>query len=137
MLAAELALAVAPTAGRDDGRHPRVRSAGVDRHGGAEAAAHQGDALRVHVGAAGHIAHRAGSIRDLFEANDPPVLPLAIAAAAEVDAHRDVAPRRQLLGHDGLSVAALVAAETVEDDKRRAALAGAKIVRNVHDAGQF
>jgi hypothetical protein len=59
----------------------------------------------------------------------------ALAAAAKIDAQCNIAPLRQLFRDDNLPAPLFVAAEAVQYDKCRSALARAEIVRRMHDTG--
>src|SRR5262245_19754435 len=135
MLAAELTLAVSPTAAGDHRCHASVRAPCKYGHSRAETASHQADALGVHFRATGEVGHGIAGIGHLIETDDPPMLAFAVAASPEIDAHRHIAPLGKLLGHNALTVAVFVAAESVEHDKCRPALTGTEIVRSVHDTG--
>ena len=72
--------------------------------------------------ARGKIRKRVARVGDLIETDDSPVLAFALAAAAKIDTQRDVSPLGELFRDDGLALAVFVAAETVQDYKRRPAL---------------
>src|SRR4029453_5378137 len=82
MLAAELALAVSPTAAGDHRRHPPVRAPAEPGQGPPEAAPHQADALGVDFGAGGEVGQRIARIRHLIETDDSPMLAFALAASS-------------------------------------------------------
>src|SRR4029434_6137336 len=88
MLAAELALAVTPTAAGDHCGHSPVRAACKYGHGRGETASHQADALGVDLRAGGEVGQRIARIRHLIETDDSPALAFTVAASSKVDAHR-------------------------------------------------
>src|SRR5262245_49724346 len=135
MLAAELTLAVSPTAAGDHRRYPLIGAAGKYGHSRTETAPHQADALGVDFREGGEVGQRIAGIRHLIETDDPPMLAFAVAAPSEIDAHRHITPLGKLLGHNALTVAILVAAEPVQHDKRRSLLTRTEIVRSMHDTG--
>ena len=122
MLAAEFALAVAPAAVGDHRGDARVGAAGIDRDRAAETRADDADAVGIDGRMMAEKIERVAEILDLLEADDAAELALALAAAAHVEAQRDIA---ELAEHPRRSqhVRALaVGAETVQHQKRRAAL---------------
>src|SRR5262245_51764382 len=135
MLAPEFTLAVSPTAARDHRSHPPVRAACKHCHGRTEATSHQADALRIDFRPGGEIGQSVARIGYLVEADDSPMFAFALAAPSTIAAHRHIAPRGTLRGHNVLSVAFLVAAEAVQHDRRRPALTGTQAGRSVHDSG--
>ncbi len=137
MLAAEFALAVAPAAVGDDRGEAFVDAAGINRDRAAEARADDADALRIDVGMAGEKRHRARGVLDLFETDDAPELALALAAAAHVEAQRDVAEIVQHLRGLHHVARVLVAAEPVQHEECGAPLAAADAVGHAHHAGQL
>jgi hypothetical protein len=94
MLAAEFALAVTPPRRGHDGGDTRVHPGGVDRDGGTETAAQHGDAIGINIRVPGEEAHGVSRVADLFETDEAPRFALAVAAAAHVEAQRDVAESR-------------------------------------------
>ena len=85
MLAAELALAVAPAAVRDHCGDALVDAARVDRYRAAEARADDADARGLDRRMPGEKRQGVAGILDLLEADDAPVLALALAAAAHIE----------------------------------------------------
>src|SRR5690349_21123415 len=69
------------------------------------------------------VRQRVPSVLHLLLADDPPALALALAAAAEIEPQRRVPESREGLRDRRSAAAVLVAAEPVQDEKRRAALA--------------
>src|SRR5438094_37208 len=86
VLAAELALAVAPAAVGDDRGDALVDTTGVDCDRPAEARADEADALRIDRGMLRQERQRAARILDLFKTDDAAEFALAVAAAAHVEA---------------------------------------------------
>src|SRR4029077_7774977 len=84
VLPAELLGAVALAARGDARGDPAVHSRGVHRDRRAEALAHDADALRIDVGAAGEKRQRVSRVPDLLLADDAAALAFALAAAAEI-----------------------------------------------------
>ena len=137
MLAAKFSFAVAPTAAGDHRGDARVGAAGEDRHRRAEAAADERDTLRVDFRPRRQVGDGVARVGDLIEADDPAAFAFAVAAAAEIDAQRDIAPFGHLFADDLLALAVLVAAKAMQHDKRRPALAGFVVFRNIDEAGKF
>jgi hypothetical protein len=137
VLAAELALAVAPAAVGDDGGDALVDAAGIDRDRAAEARPDHADARAVDRGMAREKAERAAGVLDLFQADDAAGLAFALAAAAHVEAQHDVAEIAQHLGRLHRVRRGLVAAEAVQHQEGGAPLARAQPARDMHDAGNL
>ncbi len=137
VLAAELALAVAPAAVGDHGGDALVDAAGVNGNGAAEARSDQADARGVDRRVRGEEGQRAAGILDLLQADHAAVLAFAVAAAAHVEAQHDVAEIAQHLGRLHRIRRGLVAAEAVQHQEGGALLAGPQPARDVHDAGEF
>src|SRR5579863_9230648 len=91
MLAAKFALAVAPAAVGDHRRNARIGAAGIDRDRAAEARADNADAAGIDGGMTAEEIKRVAQVLDLFEADDAPKLAFALAAAAHIEAQRDIA----------------------------------------------
>ena len=91
MLAAEFTFAVAPATVRYDGGNARVDAGGVNRDGAAETGADHADAVARDGGVLRQKRERIAGVFHLLEADHPPVLAFAFAAAAHVEAQRDVA----------------------------------------------
>ena len=122
MLAAEFALAVAPAAVGDHRGDARVGAAGIDADGAAETGTDDGDAVGIDIGVMAEEIERIAGVLDLFETDDAAELALALAAAAHVEAQRDVAEiAEHLCGRDA-GRAGAVGAEAVQHQKRRAPL---------------
>ena len=137
MLAAKLAFAVAPSSGGNDGGNAGVHSGGVNRYGGAETAANQGDLLRIDLGMRGEKRERVARVGNLVQADDAAALALAFAAAAHVETQGGVAQGvEHVAGSENVS-GIFVAAETVQDDKRGESLAGCRACGNADDAGEL
>src|SRR5207248_3699221 len=75
-------------------------------------------------------------VLDLLEADHPSARTLALAAAAHVEAQRDVAERGEELGDDPGSAVVLVAAEAVQHHEGGTALARLHVGRKVEDTGE-
>src|SRR5262245_45408460 len=137
VLAAELALAVAPAAVGNDRRHALVDPAGIDRDRATEARADDADALGIDRRMLGEEAERAARILDLLEADHSPELALALAAAAHVEAQHDIAKLIQDLGRLHRIGRGLVAAEAVQHQKGGAPFARAQPSRHMYDTGEL
>ena len=122
-----------PARGGERG-NPPVDARRVDRDGGAEAVADQADARGIDLRPARQERQRVLRILDLLQTDDAPARALALAAAAKVEPQRGVAQTGQQLRHRDGDAAVLVAAEAVQDEKARPALAGGRPVCRVHDA---
>src|SRR5262249_25605361 len=134
VLAAKLAFAVAPAARRDDGGDALVDATGIDRNRGAEARADRADAVRLDVRVLGEKRERVAGAFDLVEADQPPLRALARAAARHIEAQRGVA---ELLEHRaGLEhvVRVHVAAEAMQHQEGRPALARRDAIGHAHGA---
>src|SRR5262249_6190680 len=81
-------------------------------------------------------AQRAAGILDLFEANHTAMFALAIAAAAHVEAQRDIAVVSKGLCGPHHIRGTLVAAEAMQHQERGPAFPCLDPVRNVHNAGE-
>src|SRR5262245_14155730 len=137
VLAAELALAVAPTAVGDHRRDALVDAAGIDGDRTAEARADDADAFRIDRRMLGEEAQRAARILDLLEADHPPELAFALAATAHVEAQHDIAELAQHLGRLHGVGGGLVAAEAVQHQEGGAPFARSYPARHMHDAGEL
>ena len=131
MLAAELALAISPSAGRDHTGNSLVDSGGVDRDGGTEAVADHSDPLGIDLVAPCDEGERALGVGDLVEATNLPPLSPALAAAAHIDPERAVA---EALEHARLELRmglVLRSGETMQDDECRQPLAVTPLARDM------
>ena len=137
VLAAELALAIAPAAIGDDRGDARIDTAGIDRDRAAEARADHADARGIDRGMLGEKRQRIARVLDLLEADYAAELAFALAAAAHVEAQHDVAEFAEHLGGRHGVGGGLVAAEAVQHQKRAAPLGGAHSGRQVHHAGEL
>ena len=90
MLAAEFTFAVAPASVGYDGGNALVDAGGVDRDRAAEAGTDRRDTLGRDRRVPRQERERVTRIFHLFEANHSSVLAFALAAAAHVEAQRDV-----------------------------------------------
>src|SRR6185436_6486164 len=79
------------------------------------------------------IGERVAGIGDLIEADNSAVFAFAVAATAKVDAQGYVTPLGKLFGNYGLAMPVLVAAEAMQDNKRRPAFAGLVVGRSVDE----
>ena len=95
-----------------------------------------GDALGLHVLPALQVDERAPRVLDLLEADHPPARTFTLAAAAHVEAQRDVAERGKELGDDPGSAVVLVTAEAVQHHEGGTALVALHVGREVEDAGE-
>ena len=137
MLAAELALAVAPAARRDRGGHALVHADCIDRDRRAEARPDHADAVALDVGVLGEEAQRIARGLHLLQANEVAARALAFAAARHVEAQRDVAELLEHLAGLEHGGGTRIAAEAMHDDPRRTPLAWLDAVRNAHGAGEL
>ena len=137
MLLAEFLGAVAPAAGSDAGGDARLDARGVHRDRRAKALAIDRDAILDDLGARLQIAQGVARVLHLLEADHSPALTLALAAAAHVEAQRDVAERGEQLRRRARGAAVLVAAEAVQHHECRPALVGFHIGREMEDAGEL
>src|SRR5262245_3198197 len=137
VLAAELALAVAPAAVGNDRRHALVDPAGIDRDRATEARADDADALGIDRRMLGEEAERAARVLDLLEADHSPELAFALAAAAHVEAQHDIAELIQDLGRLHRIGGGLVAAEAVQHQEGGAPFARSHPARHMHDTGEL
>ena len=137
MLAAELALAVAPAAVGDDRGDALVDTTGVDCDRPAEARADEADALRIDRGMLRQERQCAARILDLFETDDAAEFALAVAAAAHVEAQHHVAEIAQNLGRRHGIGGGLVAAEAVQHEEGAATLRRLEPARHMHHAGEL
>ncbi len=137
VLAAELALAVAPAAVGDDRRDALVDAAGIDGNRAAEARSDHADARGIDRGMPGEEGERAAGVLDLVEADHATEFALALAAAAHVEAQHDVAELAQHLGRLHGVRGGLVAAEAVQHQKGGAPLSRPHPGRDMHDAREL
>ena len=136
MLAAEFALAVTPAAVGDDRGDARVGAAGIDRGRAAEARADDADAAGIDGGMAGEERQRIAQVLDLFEADDAAEFALAVAAAAHVEAQRDIAEFAEHARRLQHVAAFAIRAEAVQHQKRRAPLPRVQAFRHGQHAMQ-
>src|SRR4051794_8869875 len=137
VLAAKLALAVAPAAVRDHRRDARIDAAGIDRDRAAEARADHRDAVGIDRRILGEEIDGVGDVLDLFEADDTAEIALALAAAAMIEAQRHItvfAEHARRLQH---VLRCAVAAKAVQHEKCRPPLAGFCAGRAAHHAMQL
>lgn len=92
MLATEFPLAMAPAAGRNNGRKPLVDGPRIAGNGGPEAVTDDGDAGRIDVRMRGEPRQRVLRIGNLVVAEDVSPFASAFAAAPEVEAEGGIAP---------------------------------------------
>src|SRR5262249_18120716 len=137
MLAAELALAVAPARGRDHRCHALIDAAATDRDRGAEARAEHRDTLAVDVRMLRQQRERVAGRRHLVGAEQKPLLALALAAAGHVEAHADIAEPFEHGGRPHHVVSGHPAAEAVQDDEGRTLLVRFHALRHPDNAGEF
>src|SRR5262249_51516824 len=137
MLAAELALAVAPARGRDDCRDALIDAAATDRDRGAEARAEHRDTLAVDVRMLRQQRERVARRRYLVGAEQEALLALALAAAGHVEAHADITEFFEHRGRSHHVVGGHAAAEAVQDDEPRPLLVRLHALRHADDAGEF
>src|SRR5262249_59136762 len=90
VLAAKLALAVAPAAVGYDRADASIDAAGIDRHRAAEARSDEADALGIDRGVPGEEGQRVARVLDLLQADHAAEFALAVAAAAHVEAQHHV-----------------------------------------------
>src|SRR5262249_58670075 len=81
--------------------------------------------------------YRALGVRDLFQADHPPANPIALPAAAHVEAERRVAELGEELGACDAAAAVLAAAESMQDQERGPPLGRLARVRQVQDAREL
>src|SRR5262245_18394955 len=98
VLAAELALPVAPATVRDYRGDALIDAARIDRDGAAEARADHRDALGISGRMLGEPGQRVAGVIDLLEADHAAGFALAIAAAAHAEAQDDVTELAEHLG---------------------------------------
>ena len=137
VLAAELALAVAPPAVGNDGGDAFIDAAGIDGDGAAEARADDADPLRVDRRMVGKEGQRAARVLDLLQADHAAEFTLALAAAAHVETQHDIAELAEHLGGLHRIRRGLVAAEPMQHDEGGASLARPHSVRDMHHARQL
>src|SRR5262249_13672483 len=137
VLAAELALAVAPAAVGDDRGDALVDAAGIDRDCAAEARADQADAGGIDRRMLGEEAERAPGVLDLLETDHAAEFALGLAAPAHVEAQHYVAELAEHLGRLHRVRRGLVAAEAVQHQEGGAAFSRQHPARDVHDAGNL
>src|SRR4030095_13274947 len=137
MLAAELALAVAPARCREHGRDARVDAAAMNRDRGAEARSHHGDALAVDAWMLRKQRERIARRGHLVGAKEQPLLACALAATRHVEAHADVAELLEDRGRPHHVVGGHAAAETVQDDEGWPPLAGLEPFGDPDHAGEL
>src|SRR5208282_2439836 len=114
----------------------RVGAAGIDADGAAEARADHRDAIGIDGGMLAEEIERTAGILDLFEADDAAELALALAAAAHVEAQRDIAELAEHFGRRNRGRTVAVGAEAVQHQKRGAALGRLQPVGHANDAVQ-
>ena len=138
MLAAELGLAVAPAAVGDDARRcARRRRPHRRRLRRRSCCPRRAIAGGIDVGARGQEGDGGLGVLDLLEADDARGRALALAAAAEIEAQRGIAPIRQHARRLDAVAAALVAAEAVQHENGRMPLARAVAGGKMHHAGKL
>ena len=135
MLAPKFALAVTPPTARDHRGDALVRASRKYGDRRPEAASDQCNLLGIDLGSRGKIRDCIACVRHLVETDNPPVLSFALTASSEVDPHRHVSPFAELLRHNRLALTVFVAAEAMQHDECRPALAWAQSVRSAHDRG--
>src|SRR5262249_60863222 len=91
VLAAKFAFAVAPAAVRNHGGEARISAAGVDGDRATEARTDCAYAVRIDRRMGSEKIERIAEILNLFEADDAAEFALALAAAAHIEAQRDIA----------------------------------------------
>ena len=117
MLTAKFAFAVPPTAVGDHRGDARIRSGRIHGDRAAEARADHPDAIGIDRRVAGEEIERVAEIIDLFETDDPAELALAPAAAAHVEAERDIAEFVQHPGRLPHTLGVAVGAEAMQHDE--------------------
>src|SRR5262249_50300595 len=134
MLAAELALAMAPARCREHRGDPLVHTTAIDRDGGAEARAHNGDALAVDARMLREQCERVARRGHLVGAKQQALLAFALAAARHVEAHAYIAEALEHRGRPYHVVGGHAAAEAMQDDEGRPLLAGPEPLGEADDA---
>src|SRR3546814_4388470 len=99
MLAAKLALAIAPAARGDDAREALFYSTRVAGDRRPKTVADHAHPQRIDARLLGQPVHRVLRIGDLIVAQDIPALAFALAASAKVEAENDIALVRQHRSH--------------------------------------
>ena len=137
VLGAKLGFPVAPTHGGDDRGRAPIDPGGIERDRRAETAAEQSHAAGIDLGPVQEEVQRVAGILHLVQADDPPELALAVAAASHAESQRHVAPVAEHLRGLHRIAGVVVAAESMQNDEARAGFAGPQVVGDIDDAGEL
>ena len=136
MLAAEFALAMAPAAGGNHAGNPLVDAAGIDRHRCTEGRPQHADTIRINLAAGLKIGQRRLRYLDLFLADHPAKIALALAATRHVETKCGIAPVVKHFDRAFYVARIAVAAKSMQHDDCRQVGVGRAAFRGVNRAGK-